>query len=136
MPAPVTWWVTLIGRLVTDLTVTQMLDDPLAAREPIPVGATYASGLVNVVGEDADSNTTREVVVATVTILHHLSDPHNENIYKTTTMLDDQRVLMSRAFWRSVNGTNDVLSIDLDEPERVGNIIRWTVLARIVLESD
>lgn len=87
-------------------------------------------------GVSNDSNVTRQNVAYKIEMLHKLSSPTDEDTYLTGNALTDQLVLMAAAFWRQGNLTGVYEIVDppsLDAPERIGNVIEYSVTATVAL---
>ena len=103
-------------------------------QQRIPVGATYFTGYQVVPGFDRrDSNIGYTVTRYSTIMVHNLADPTNETTYLKGDMLTDQAILMDRDFY-DVAGVYEVLEVpELDLPERVGNVIEYTVSVQLSL---
>jgi hypothetical protein len=87
-----------------------------------------------------NSNETHDLAGFTVTIAHKLGTvtgaPTEEEAYLALARLDQQK-LTSPGFWRSLAGVYEVASApELEEPERVGNVLEYSVTIQIALEAN
>ena len=123
----------IVVNALADTSISSVFSNPLWRRERIPAGSTYGTGVTRVAGFIPESNSGRLVITAPVTVLHNLADPTDENAYIGSTMLTDMAVLMAPGWWK-VAGVNHVLDVpELDPPERIGNVIEYTVTAQLEL---
>jgi len=85
--------------------------------------------------EQEGSNVAYEAAAIEVEVSHRLTDPFNERTYTEGAMHTQQKLLVSRDFWRSLTGVFEVLEgpVTQIDVERVGNVIRWSVLVKILI---
>ncbi len=81
------------------------------------------------------SNTTWEVGAVAIKVMQRLSDPFDERAYTEAAMHTQQKLLQSREFWRGLTAVYDVLEGPAAEISvvRTGNVIRWSVLVKVLI---
>lgn len=91
-------------------------------------------------GQKIASNTSRDVYEVEIVVAHRLAAALNERAWTedaSTGMDALQRLIGSRAFWvqTGVYGFEDgsALAVELDQAERIGNVVRFAARANIVL---
>lgn len=121
------------AQILTDTAASVVLANPFWQQLPIAAGTTGLVATSNVVGVDVDTNDSRAVLLYGGELWHALAAPEDEAAYDAAR-LADQKTLTAPAWWRALAGVFDLQELDSEEADRVGNLIRWGVTARLVLE--
>lgn len=119
----------LVAKVLSDLSPTRALAQPLARREALASGETVVMALSVVAGYDRrDSNVPLEVGQVRLWILHRLADSADEAAYLTDDLPQDQAALMGRDFWE-VAGVVEVIDVPTMEvrPQRLGRVVEYAI---------
>lgn len=125
----------LRAAVLSATSATLAVEKPLSKMFDVPQGATYIRTLAVPIGQDGDSNTSRTVGHFAVTVCHKLADSLDEDAYIAGDLVTDLAALTPLSFWRGITGVyaiNDSPEVAL--PERVGNVIEYTVTAQLSIK--
>lgn len=123
----------LISAVIAQTSVTAFITNPLRRTEKLTAGQTLGASMPVAAGSVSDSNTNYPVGEYSIAVLHRLADPSDEETYREGAMATDQAVLMAPSFWR-VTGIKEVVEVpEMDRPERIGNIIEYTVSVQLAI---
>ena len=115
--------------------------DPLESLDTLQPGQKGYQLRVWVIEEDEtiDSNIPALVLGIEVEVHRALVFPDEEFFYANNEMIENQRLLLDKSFWREeVTGLSSLVSgpVISSVPERLDNIIRYTVEASAVLDPS
>ena len=105
---------------------------------PVPVGTTgiqVRATLLTLV--QADSGAPKETAAVELVFVRRLATAESEQTYVAGDMAADQRALIARAFWTALPSVYDFIDGGdpgvNQQPERVGPLLIYTVLAQVAL---
>jgi hypothetical protein len=112
---------------------TRLDSDYLDEHEAIPAGGSRFQLRVNAVGKLSDSNEFYQVAIVDLVSLHRLADPVDERAYTRGAMQTNLALATSLSWWRALAAVYAVEEPPSVETERVGNVVFFSVEARLRL---